>query len=156
MPNSKKSFLRTPFASALLGGAIVAVFGWVAIAAGWIQSEGGSTTTVAAPLAAPVVSHEKGESSATVVNQIYKRDGDGVAFIESQIEPQQSETPSPFNPFGEPEQEGGGIATGSGFVIDDEGHVLTNNHVIEGASKVTPAPTSPCSRSTHPRRNSIR
>ena len=131
-----KSKLRSPFFSALLGGLVVAVLGLIAIAAGVVKSDGGTTTTVAAPLSAPI--DAKSESGAgNVVNQIYKRDGDGVAFIESQIEPQESETPSPFNPFGEPEQEGGGTATGSGFVIDDEGHVLTNNHVIEGAGKVT-------------------
>ena len=42
---------------------------------------------------------------------------------------------SPFDPFGEPEAEGGGTATGSGFVIDTEGHILTNNHVVEGAEQ---------------------
>jgi S1-C subfamily serine protease len=130
---TKKSFLRTPFASALLGGAIVAVFGWIAIAAGWIQSEGGSTTTTAAPLTAPVVSKSGDEGDSNVVNQIYKADGDGVAFIESQIPATESQT---FSPFGEPESEGGGTATGSGFVIDSEGHILTNNHVVEGASKI--------------------
>jgi S1-C subfamily serine protease len=129
-----KSFLRTPFASALVGGAIVAVFGWIAIAAGWIQSEGSSTTTVAAPLAAPVVSKGSDEGSGNVVNQIYKNDGDGVAFIESELQP--TESPG-LSPFGEPESQGGGIATGSGFVIDGEGHILTNNHVIDGASKIT-------------------
>ena len=36
--NRARRVLRTPFASALLGGAVVAVFGWIAIAAGWIQS----------------------------------------------------------------------------------------------------------------------
>ena len=30
-----------------------------------------------------------------------------------------------------------GDATGSGFVIDQEGHVVTNAHVVEGASEVT-------------------
>ncbi len=125
--------LRTPFGSALLGGLVVAVAGWIAIAAGVIQSDGGSTTTVAAPITAPV--DAKSEDGATnVVNQIYKADGDGVAFIESQLEPQETES---FNPFGEVEPESGGSATGSGFVIDDEGHILTNNHVVEGASKVT-------------------
>jgi S1-C subfamily serine protease len=128
-----KNLLRTPFASAVLGGALVAVFGWIAIAAGWIQSEGGTTTTVAAPLAAPVVSRS-GKDEGNVVNQIYKADGDGVAFIESEIPAHESST---LNPFGESESEGGGTATGSGFVIDPEGHILTNNHVIEGASKIT-------------------
>jgi S1-C subfamily serine protease len=124
--------LRSPFFSALLGGAVVAVFGAIAIAAGWIQSEGSSTTPVAAPLAAPIAS--KSSADTNVVNQIYKSDGDGVAFIESEIPAQESQS---FSPFGEPEAEGGGTATGSGFVIDGEGHVLTNNHVIEGANRIS-------------------
>jgi S1-C subfamily serine protease len=124
------SKLRSPFFSALLGGLVVAVVGLIAIAAGVGDSGGGSTTTVASPLTAPVDAKE--EKNTNVVNQIYKADGDGVAFIESQLEPQESA----FNPFGEPEAESGGTATGSGFVIDNEGHILTNNHVIEGASKV--------------------
>jgi S1-C subfamily serine protease len=132
MPKLKQK-LRSPFGSALLGGLVVAVAGWIAIAAGAIQSDGGSTTTVAAPLTAPVDAKSE-DGSANVVNQIYKSDGQGVAFIESQIEPQETES---FNPFGEAEPESGGTATGSGFVIDDEGHILTNNHVVEGASKVT-------------------
>jgi S1-C subfamily serine protease len=132
MPKPKQNF-RNPFFSALLGGLIVAVFGWIAIAAGWIESDGGSTTTVAAPLTAPVKDSSE-DGSGNTVNQIYRADGEGVAFIESQIEAPETES---FNPFGEAEPEGGGSATGSGFVIDDEGHVLTNNHVIEGASKVT-------------------
>jgi S1-C subfamily serine protease len=131
-PNSPNSRLRSPFFSALLGGAVVAVIGLIAIAAGVVESDGGTTTTVAAPLTAPV--DAKGEEDSNLVNQIYKADGDGVAFIESQIESQETES---FSPFGEPEPEGGGKATGSGFVIDTDGHVLTNNHVIEGASKVT-------------------
>lgn len=128
-----RRLLLTPFGSALLGGAIVAAFGWIAIAAGWIQSEGGSTTTVAAPLAAPVADRSAESGDNNIVNQIYREDGEGVAFIEAEIgaaEPQQS-----FSPFGEPEQEGG-TATGSGFVIDTEGHLLTNNHVVEGADRI--------------------
>src|SRR5262249_8721605 len=57
----------------------------------------------------------------------------GVAFIESTLEPEESES---FNPFIEPESQSGGTATGSGIVLDDKGHILTNNHVIEGASKI--------------------
>jgi len=125
--------LRSPFGSALLGGLVVAVLGWIAIAAGAIHSDGGTTTTVAAPITAPVDS-KSGDESANVVNQIYKTDGQGVAFIASQIEATEAES---LNPFGEPEPESGGVATGSGFVIDGEGHILTNNHVVEGAGKVT-------------------
>jgi S1-C subfamily serine protease len=128
----QKSRLRSPFFSALLGGLVVAVVGLIAIAAGLVHSGGGSTTTVASPLTAPIDAKE-GSSNPNVVNQIYKADGQGVAFVESQLEAKESEF---FNPFGEPEQESGGTATGSGFVIDGEGHILTNNHVIEGAEKV--------------------
>jgi serine protease Do len=44
-----------------------------------------------------------------------------------------------FGPDGRPEkQQFGGIAegTGSGFVYDDKGHIVTNNHVVEGADKI--------------------
>ena len=32
---------------------------------------------------------------------------------------------------------GGGTATGSGVLIDDQGHVMTNAHVVDGSSSVT-------------------
>jgi S1-C subfamily serine protease len=132
MPEPKKNF-RSPFISALFGGLIVAVFGWIAIAAGWIQSEGGSTTTtIATP--ATAIEAKASDGDTNLVNQIYKADGEGVAFIEAEIESQGSA--EGFNPFGEPQPEGGN-ASGSGFVIDKEGHLLTNNHVVEGASEVS-------------------
>jgi S1-C subfamily serine protease len=125
-------FVSSPFGSALLGGAVVAAFGWVAIAAGWVEADGGSTTTIAAPAVAPISVKDDGDSN--LVNEIYRRDGKGVAFIEASSK---AEAPSDFNPFGPPEEgEGGGTATGSGFLIDTEGHIITNSHVVEGASKV--------------------
>ncbi|MBT2402995.1 MULTISPECIES: S1C family serine protease [unclassified Streptomyces] len=32
---------------------------------------------------------------------------------------------------------GGSSATGTGFVLDPQGHILTNNHVVAGAKKIT-------------------
>jgi S1-C subfamily serine protease len=124
-----RNFFRTSFGSAILGGVVVAAFGSVAIAAGWIKSDSSSTVTVSQPLAAPVDS--KQEDTSNLVNQIYRHDGQGVAFISSELKPEES---SELSPFGEPE--GGGLATGSGFLIDTEGHIVTNNHVVEGADKV--------------------
>jgi S1-C subfamily serine protease len=127
-----KRFFRTSFGSALLGGAVVGLFGWVAIAAGWIESEGSSTTTVVQQQAsdsAPIVTSDTSEE-ANVINQIYRRDGGGVAFIEAD-KPPESSAPSPFGP---PQE--GGTASGSGFVIDSEGRVLTNNHVVENADRI--------------------
>src|ERR1700709_1505807 len=113
-----KSFLRTPFASALLGGAVVAAFFAIAISAGWIDSQTTSTTAIPAPLTAPVAAKESGDTNT--VNQIYSHDGPGVAFIESTEGSE--ETSAPLNPFEEEgESRGGGIATGSGFLIDNEG-----------------------------------
>lgn len=39
-----------------------------------------------------------------------------------------------FNPF--QRQQFVDSGTGSGFVFDDQGHILTNNHVVEGADKI--------------------
>jgi S1-C subfamily serine protease len=121
-----RRFSRSSFGSALLGGAVVAVFCGVAISAGWVEGDGGSTTTVAAPLATPVAAKD----DSNLVNEIYRRDGQGVAFIQAE---QPTRAPSPFDPFG---QSQGGVATGSGFIIDTEGHVLTNSHVVEGAKSI--------------------
>jgi len=127
-----KQAIRTPFASAILGGLVVGIFGWLAIAAGWIKAdESSSATSATTALAAPVANHGGGEEG-NVVNQIYKSDGQGVAFVEATEAPEETQ----FGFFGEPEQSGGGVATGSGFVIDTEGHLLTNNHVVEGAEKI--------------------
>jgi len=122
--------LGSSFGSALLGGAVVAAFVWVAISAGWIASEGG-TTTIGSSTTAPISIKDDGDTN--LVNEIYRRDGQGVAFIEATQEAGES---SDFNPFGQPEPEGGGTASGSGFLIDTEGHIITNSHVVDGASKV--------------------
>ena len=62
------------------------------------------------------------------------RDAPGVAFVTSTVV-QKSEA-SPFNLFGEQSQRQG-TATGSGIVIDRNGTILTNYHVVENAIKVT-------------------
>jgi S1-C subfamily serine protease len=117
MPKKKRSH---PFGSALLGGAVVAVFGLLALATGLVSTGGGTTTTrtvVSASGTTPAASVTADEGSGNTVNQIYKADANGVAFIESKVAE--------------------GVASGSGVVLDDEGHVLTNNHVVEGGEEIT-------------------
>ena len=57
---------------------------------------------------------------------IYAKDAPGVAFI-------QSSGITTNTPFGSES----GVATGSGFVLDRKGDILTNAHVVHGARKVT-------------------
>jgi S1-C subfamily serine protease len=112
-----RTLLSSHFGSALVGGLVVAVIGLVAIDAGWVGDEddpgSGSTSLASAPLTEPA---SEGGDKGLTVGEIYQRDSKGVAFI-------QAGTSS-------------GAATGSGFVIDDEGHILTNAHVVEGADKI--------------------
>jgi S1-C subfamily serine protease len=125
-----KRYAQTPLGAAIVGGVIVAVFGLIAIATGLVKSEssGGQATLASAPLPQPAPKPASGKG--LTVNQIYQEDSPGVAFIQAQSQPR---PPSPLNPFG---GGGGGTATGSGFVIDRQGHILTNAHVVDGASKI--------------------
>jgi len=125
--DSTRRFFRAPFGAALAGGLVVGILGWIAIAAGWIKSGDEGTSLAAPPLTRPAADRDAERDS--LVNQIYQQDSPGVAFIQAQSAARQ---PSPFNPF--PGQQG--TASGSGFVIDDEGHILTNAHVVEGADRI--------------------
>jgi len=127
-----KRVLQSSLLSAALGGVIVGAVFMLAIAAGWIEGEDGGSTTVTAPVAAPISVRDDGED-VNLVNEIYRRAGDGIAFIKSELG---SEAAPGLSPFGEPEPEGEGAATGSGFLIDRDGHVVTNAHVVEGAKRV--------------------
>ena len=115
--------------AALLGGLVVLIA--VLILAATDVIGGDSTTTVIqqSPVANASAPDTKG--SGLTVNDIYRRDAPGVAFIRAEVI-QRSD--SPFDLFPQSQR---GTATGSGFVIDDSGDILTNAHVVEGATKVT-------------------
>jgi S1-C subfamily serine protease len=122
-----RSILPIALASGLIGGGIVA--GCVAV----FDIGGGKTTTVVeqAPLATAEASQK--DSRALTARDIYKRDAPGVAFITAQVV--QRTSGGPFD-FGIP-QEQQGTSTGSGFVLDKDGTIATNAHVVEGATKVS-------------------
>jgi S1-C subfamily serine protease len=126
-----KRLFVIPFLSALLGGGIVVAV--VAAAGDLGESKKTIVTTVESAPAAPSNASER--SSGMTPHEVYVRDAPGVAFVTSTVV-QKSESSSPFNLFGE-ETERKGIDTGSGIVIDANGTILTNYHVIENAIKVT-------------------
>jgi len=116
-----------PLLAGLLGGAVAIA---VAVAVGVGGTEHTTTTVVQqAPLSAQGARETNSDGRLTA-RDIYKRDAPGVVFIRAQVVAQSE---SPFG-FGQPQQ---GEATGSGFVIDDNGDILTNAHVVDGAVKIT-------------------
>jgi S1-C subfamily serine protease len=130
---NRVGFLRTPFFSAVLGGLVVGLLGWIAIAAGLIESDSGSGDSAVLSPSAPLATAPtaNGESGRLSVNEIYERSAPGVAFIRAV---RSADEPETFNPF-DPEPRGG-IGSGSGFLIDGGGRVVTNAHVIDGADRI--------------------
>jgi S1-C subfamily serine protease len=109
---------RSPLLAGLAGGLVVAVVVGILLAVGVID-----TGDDAAPARQPALSVPDQPNNTTLqsvvgktVHQIYEQDGAGVAFIQS--------------------RSAAGAATGSGFVLDKQGNVLTNAHVVEGAEQV--------------------
>ena len=117
-----------PLLAAVLGGCVTA---GVLIGADVVGE--GNTTTIVQPaaLGAQTAVSDSGERvRGLTAREIYRRDAPGVVFISARSV---QETQSPFEVF--PRQEEN-VSTGSGFVIDEEGHILTNAHVVAAATDV--------------------
>lgn len=69
--------------------------------------------------------------------QVVQNSGDGVVYVATRAAPQVNiqDVPEFLRPFFVQPQPQSGV--GSGFVLDREGNILTNYHVIEGASEIT-------------------
>jgi S1-C subfamily serine protease len=122
-----KRMFAIPFVSALLGGGLVVAV--IAATGGLGASQ--KTVTVVQQSSPIAPSNATQQSTGLTPHQIYERDAPGVALITSTIVRQ---VESPFGLRGESQQ---GTATGSGFVINANGTILTNYHVVENAVKVT-------------------
>jgi putative serine protease PepD len=85
-----------------------------------------STTTIATPAASAPSVPTRGLSA----EQIYRNDAPGVVVI---TDTQTQVTPPTFFAPGGKQQVG---ALGSGFVIDKQGDILTNDHVVQGATSI--------------------
>ena len=123
-----RSILPVALVSGVIGGGLVA--GAVAV-----LDVGGNDKTTTVVQQAPLATADASQKSSGVLTaaDIYKRDAPGVAYITAQVV--QRTSPGPFD-FGMPQVQQG-IATGSGFVLDKDGTIATNAHVVDGATKVS-------------------
>jgi putative serine protease PepD len=109
-------------ATAALAAGGVAGAGAYALATGGQDESGASQSSIPAPAATPVADTDTG----TTIGEAYERVADGVVEIAVAGSPASS-------PFGGGQTEG----VGAGFVLDDEGNIVTNDHVVDGADSVT-------------------
>src|SRR6266545_3962698 len=126
---SLKRFLSTSFGAAIGGGLVVLIAGLILIKAGAVDTSDDNSAPVIAPAALARPASDSSSKGLTV-HDIYQRDAEGVAFIRSTIVQKTQSV------FGLPQQQSS-QATGSGFLVDNDGHILTNAHVVEGAKTVT-------------------
>src|SRR4051812_42073471 len=107
--------MRTPrpllvvAAASILGGAT-----GTGIALG--LRDGGSTTTTTTTTAAQSATPASASSTLSA-REIYRRAADSVAYITA--------------------RGAQGSATGTGFVVDADGQIVTNEHVVDGSSDIT-------------------
>ena len=115
---------RLGFAVALAAAGLLGA--GAALTVGW-QVWDGATTTVEVreedrPEATPVSSFDE-EASAGTIGDIYRQAAPGVVQVTASV--------TNGDPFG-----GQRRSLGSGFVIDKDGHVVTNYHVVQDAEDV--------------------
>jgi putative serine protease PepD len=113
---------RLPIVALVLVGTLALGAGAGAVAYSVAQSP--STKTVVRQVAVPS-SEPTADSSGLTPGQIYRQTYQGVVEITVST-PQQT-------PTGNQEAQ----AQGSGFVIDSDGHIVTNDHVVENADSVS-------------------
>ncbi|HEX2639504.1 MAG TPA: trypsin-like peptidase domain-containing protein [Pyrinomonadaceae bacterium] len=118
---SVRQILLLAFASALIAiGATALIF---TLSHYWHSDPSGVSFAETAPAGISDPSAVSDEQNSI---EVYKSVSPGVAFI--------STTSYQQDMWGDVEE---GRGNGSGSVIDAEGHILTNNHVVEGATKLT-------------------
>jgi S1-C subfamily serine protease len=111
--------------SGFLGGVVAVVIGAVLISADVIDVGNDSP----APARQPALSNPRsdtGKDEALTAGDIYKKVAPGVAYIQASV----------IQPSLDPLQQQRGEATGSGFVLNKEGYIATNAHVVESGRDV--------------------
>ncbi len=106
----------TALVSAIIGGLITALFLVVGVYGLEDRSDSVTIKEVAPPQESPGRTVSDAGSS---VREVYARDGRGVVSVDVAA------------------TSGAGPAGGSGFVVDEAGHIVTNQHVVEDAEGIS-------------------
>jgi putative serine protease PepD len=93
----------------------------------------GSTTTTITQAPTTADTSDSSSSSGLNASALYASAAPGVVDITSKGVTDSSQSNSPF---GAPQQQES-TATGTGFVVDGKGHIVTAAHVVDGASSIT-------------------
>jgi S1-C subfamily serine protease len=115
-----------PLAAAVIGGGVTA---GVLLGAGAVGDHRTTTIVQQAPLSSAAPASDARASGLTA-QDIYRRAAPGVVFIRARSVQQ---TQSPFDVFPQAQEN---VSTGSGFVLDERGHILTNAHVVASSLDV--------------------
>ncbi len=106
----------TAFVSAIVGGLVATVFFYLGILG--LGEAPGDLSINESQQATPEEGVNPGGGDGPSVREVYTRDGPGVVTVDV--------SSSSIGPGG-----------GSGFVIDQRGYVVTNQHVVDGANSVS-------------------
>src|SRR3954465_14571963 len=115
-----------PLAAAVIGGGVTA---GVLVGSGAMGARKTTTIVQQAPLTSASPASESHAGGLTA-RDIYRRAAPGVVYIRARSVQQ---TQSPFDVFPRTQEN---LATGSGFVLDDKGDILTNAHVVASSLDV--------------------
>jgi S1-C subfamily serine protease len=128
-----RSVVFSRLAAGLVGSAVLGA--GLALAGAGALGKLGERTTVIRQEVAPSSSEPAAFAQGTrrSINEIYRASAPAVVHIDTTSKVAQPQDPFFGNPFGTAQTQ---RALGSGFVIDKAGHIVTNYHVIRGASEI--------------------
>jgi S1-C subfamily serine protease len=117
--SSRRGVRRTVLIALLSGLAAALSVSAVFMAAGAFDDDSSAPRAAASPSAA----------AADPASAVFRRARGGVVLVEAR-------RPGTPLSFGRPSREDG-VATGTGFLVDEAGHIVTNDHVAAGGRVVT-------------------
>ena len=112
-------------AAGLLGSGMTA-----AVLLGTGAAGGGTSRTVVQTSSLGASSSPSAQAAGLTARQIYERDAPGVVLVRARS--LQADASSL-----DLSERSDGVASAAGFVIDDEGRLLTNAHVVAGATDIS-------------------